>query len=141
MMETHESLTREETVNRSSNRTFGMVLATFFCALAILPVLRGHALRLWAVPLSALFLCAAFLAPKLLGPLNQAWTLLGVALHKITNPIVLGIFFYFVFAPFGWVLRLLGKDFLRLRRAPDVESYWIPRQPPGPAPASMSKQF
>jgi hypothetical protein len=141
MMDTHESFARQETVKRSSNRTFGLVLAAFFSVLAVLPALRGHAVPWWAAPVSALFLCAALLAPKLLGPLNQAWTLLGIALHKITNPIILGIFFYLVIAPFGYVLRLLGKDFLRLRRAPEAESYWIPRQPPGPAAASMSKQF
>ena len=84
---------------------------------------------------------AAVLTPKVLGPLNQAWTALGIALHKISNPVILGIFFYLVFAPFGWVLRRMGKDFLRLRSAPETDSYWIPRQPPGPEPASMSNQF
>ena len=137
----HEKFSREDTVRHSSNRTFGLVLAAFFFLVASLPLLRGHAWRLWPLPLSAAFLLAALLAPKVLGPLNQVWTALGIALHKITNPVILGIFFYLVFAPFGWVLRRMGKDFLRLRPAPEAESYWIPRQPPGPAPASMSKQF
>ena len=46
-------------------------------------------------------------------------TALGIALHKISSPIILGILFYLVFAPFGWVLRRMGKDFLRLRPAPE----------------------
>jgi hypothetical protein len=137
----HENFSRQETVRRSSNRTFGLVLASFFFLVASLPLLRGHAVRWWALPLSAAFLVAGVLTPKVLGPLNQVWTALGIALHKITNPVILGIFFYLVFAPFGWVLRRMGKDFLRLRPAPQAESYWIPRQPPGPASASMSKQF
>jgi hypothetical protein len=141
MTNTHESFSRPETVRQSSDRTFGVVFAALFLAIASLPLLRGHAFRWWALPWSALFLLTAILAPKVLAPLNQAWTALGILLHKITNPLILGIFFYLVFAPFGWVLRRMGKDFLRLRPAPAADSYWIPRQPPGPEPASMSKQF
>ena len=137
----HESFRQPDTVRRSSNRTFGLVLAAFFFLVASLPLLRGRAWRWWALPVSMVFVVAAILAPKVLGPLNQVWTALGIALHKITNPVILGIFFYLVFAPFGWVLRRMGKDFLRLRRAPEAASYWIPRQPAGPAPASMSQQF
>jgi hypothetical protein len=140
-MTAHESFSRPDAVRRSSNRTFGLVFAAFFFLLAILPLIRGHASRWWALPSSAVFLIAAILAPKVLSPLNQAWTALGIALHKITSPIILGILFYFVFAPFGWLLRRMGKDFLRLRPAPASDSYWILRQPPGPEPASMSKQF
>jgi hypothetical protein len=140
MTGTHESFSQPESVRQSSDRTFGLVFAALFLLIASLPLLRGHAFRWWALPWSALFLFAAMLAPKVLTPLNHAWTALGIALHKITNPVILGIFFYLVFAPFGWVLRRMGKDFLRLRPAPQADSYWIPR-PPGPEPASMSKQF
>lgn len=141
MTQTHESFNRPETVRQSSDRTFGLVFAALFFLVTSLPLLRGHAARWWALPWSAVFLFAAILAPKVLAPLNQAWTALGIALHKITSPVILGILFYLVFAPFGWLLRRMGKDFLRLRPAPKAASYWIPRQPPGPEPASMSKQF
>jgi hypothetical protein len=36
---------------------------------------------------------------------------------------------------------MLGKDMLRLKWRPDADSYWIPRQPPGPAPETMKDQF
>jgi hypothetical protein len=132
---------QEEAVKPSSNRTFGLVFAAFFALIALLPMLRGHAVRRWALPLSALFLLAGLAAPKILAPLNRTWTALGTLLHAIVNPLVLGVLFYLVFTPFGWVLRRMGKDFLRLRPAPGAASYWIPRQPPGPPPESMSRQF
>jgi hypothetical protein len=59
----------------------------------------------------------------------------------VVNPIILGILFYLVFTPLGWVLRRMGKDFLRLRPAPEASTYWIPRLPPGPPPETMSRQF
>jgi hypothetical protein len=140
-MAAHENFTRADTVHRSSNRTFGLVMGAFFVLMALLPLVRGHAIRIWALPCAVAFLLAALLAPRMLGPLNQAWTALGAAVHKITNPVVLGVLFYLVFVPFGWLLRRMGADFLRLKRPPETESYWILRRPPGPEPASMSKQF
>jgi hypothetical protein len=131
----------QQTVKQSSNRAFGLVFALFFALVAWLPVLRGHAVRRWALPVSALFLFIALAAPKILAPLNRAWTALGTLLHAVINPLVLGVLFYLVFTPFGWVLRRMGKDFLRLRPAPAAQTYWIARQPPGPPPESMSRQF
>jgi hypothetical protein len=131
----------QQTVKQSSNRAFGLVFALFFALVALLPVLRGHAVRRWALPVSALFLFIALAVPKILAPLNRAWTALGTLLHAVINPLVLGVLFYLVFTPFGWVLRRMGKDFLRLRPAPAAQTYWIARQPPGPPPESMSRQF
>jgi hypothetical protein len=131
----------EDSLKTSSNRTFGFVFAIFFLLIAVLPALRGHALRRWALPVSAIFLLIALAAPKLLAPLNRAWTALGSLLHSIVNPVILGILFYLVFTPLGWLLRRMGKDFLRLRREADASTYWILRDPPGPRPETMTRQF
>ena len=140
-MAAYEDFHRDEDVSPSSNRTFGMVLGAFFALIGVLPLLRGHSLRLWALPLSGIFLLAALFAPAILTPLNRLWTALGSLLHKITNPIILGVFFYAIFTPFGSLMRLFGKDFLRLKLDPDADSYWIVREPAGPPPESMSNQF
>jgi hypothetical protein len=131
----------EDPVRSSSNRTFGLVFAAFFLIVAILPAVRGHALRRWALLPSGVFLLASLAAPAILAPLNRAWTGLGALLQAVVNPIVLGVLFYVVFTPFGWTLRRMGKDFLRLGRAPGAPTYWIPRSPPGPAPETMTRQF
>ena len=141
MTGTHENGSRQEALKPSSDRTFGLVVTAFFFAVAFLPLLRGHRMRGWAVVLGGGFLLAALASPTLLAPLNRFWTALGSALHRITNPIILGVFFYLVFTPLGWFLRLTGKDFLRLKRSPSVASYWIPRDPPGPEPESIANQF
>jgi hypothetical protein len=137
----HENLSRQETVRPSSNRTFGIVFAIFLAVVAFGPLVHGRRVHVWAALLAGLFCLAALAAPKLLAPLNRVWTALGTVLHHVANPIILGILFYLVFTPFGWLLRWMGKDFLRLKKAPDDASYWILRQPPGPDPESMSRQF
>jgi hypothetical protein len=140
-MSTHENWSRPEAPASSSDRTFGFVFAAFFSVLAFLPLLRGHKIRIWAAALSVIFLSISLIAPKTLAPLNRIWTAVGAALHRITNPIILGVFFFLVFTPMGFVMRLMGKDFLRLKRSPASDSYWIPRDPPGPDPSSIANQF
>ena len=49
--------------------------------------------------------------------------------------------YYSLLMPIGLVMRLCGKDPLRLRRDPDAPSYWLVRDPPGPAPETMKNQF
>jgi hypothetical protein len=140
-MAAHEDFHRDESVVPSSNRTFGIVLAAFFALIAVLPLLRGRPVRWWALPLSGIVLFTALVAPAALAPVNRVWTAVGALLHKVTNPILLGVFFYLVITPFGSLLRLFGKDFLALKWASGADSYWILRRPAGPPPESMSNQF
>ena len=83
----------------------------------------------------------AILKPELLAGPNRLWIKLGLLLGKIVSPIALGIVFYCVVAPIGTLVRLTGKDPLRLKLDPRADSYWIPRKPPGPPPDSMNNQF
>jgi hypothetical protein len=41
----------------------------------------------------------------------------------------------------GLIARLLGKDFLRLRRDPVAPTYWLPRQDQQPTPDRLRDQF
>ncbi len=54
---------------------------------------------------------------------------------------VLGIIFYMAVTPTGLLMRLFRRDPLRLRHDPDAPSYWMDRDPPGPAPHSLKDQF
>ena len=137
----HESLERSETVQGSSNRTLGLTFGAVFLIVGLYPWAFGRPVRWWGVVASASFVLLALAAPGVLGPLNKAWTRLGLLLHRITSPIVLGIMFFVVVTPTGFLMRLLGKDVLRLRMEPDAPSYWIERQPPGPKPDTLSNQF
>jgi hypothetical protein len=44
----------------------------------------------------------------------------------------LSIFFLLILTPLGLLLRLTGKDLLKLKRAPGAASYWNVSRPPGP---------
>ena len=95
----------------------------------------------WGLAIAALFGAAAFLAPKPLKPLNLAWFKFGLLLHRIVNPLIMSLVYYLSVVPTGLIMRALGRDLLRLKIDRDADTYWIPRQPPGPAPETMKDQF
>ena len=125
----------------SSDRTFGLVFATFFLVVAALPLLQGAPWRTWSLAVAGILVLISLVAPRLLGPFNRLWTWFGLLLHRITSPIALGLLFYGVVMPTGLIMRLVGKDPLRLRIEPEARTYWIERMPPGPQPESLKNQF
>ena len=133
--------TPTEPVKTASDRSFGVVFTVVFLIIAGWPMLSGGGVRGWSLALAGLFALAAGLRPVWLAPLNRQWTRLGLFLHRIVNPLVLGLIFILTIMPTGLVMRLLGKDPLRLKKDPAAASYWIERQPPGPAPESLPRQF
>jgi saxitoxin biosynthesis operon SxtJ-like protein len=134
---THEDFSRHEDFKPSSDRSFGLVIATVFLVIAFWPL----TVRWWALAVAAVFAALALTWTAALAPLNKWWTKLGVLLYRVVSPIALGLLFYVAVVPVGLLMRVLGKDPLRLRRDPDAASYWIDRTPPGPTPESMKNQF
>jgi hypothetical protein len=140
-MKTHEDLTRTQAVKQTSDRFFGLTFFVVFLAIALWPLLRHGPIRLTALGLALGFLIVSLITPKLLGPLNRLWLKFGALLHSITSPVILGVMFYLVITPIGLIMRLAGKDLLRLKFDPGCQSYWIKREPPGPEKESLIKQF
>jgi hypothetical protein len=137
----HEDFTREEEVHGSSERSFGIVMGIFFALVGLLPLLHGGAVRWWALGLAAVFLTLGWLWTAPLRPFNRLWFRFGLLLSRIISPVVLALLFYVTVTPVGLLMRAFGKDPMRLRRNTATESYWIAREPPGPAPESMKHQF
>jgi hypothetical protein len=88
----------------------------------------------------ASLMAAAFLAPEALAPVNRAWNKLGVLLHKITNPVILGAMFLFAIVPTGLVMRVFGKDPMARRMGRD-QPYWVKRNTSGSTPDSLTQPF
>ncbi len=137
----HEDFQRHDPAGGGSDRSFGFVFAVVLGAVALLPLWDGRVPHWWVLAMAAVFLVLAIAAPRLLRPLNRLWHRFGLLLARLMNPLVLGLLFYFVITPIGLVMRMAGKDPLRLRWQPKSESYWIERAPPGPEPETMKNQF
>lgn len=137
----HEQFDRGAAGRGSTDRSFGLVFAVFFALAGLWPLRSGRPVRGWVLAAACVMLAAALARPALLHPLNRLWTSLGLLLGRVVNPVVMAVMFALVFVPAGLVSRLLRKDPLRLRPDPSAASYWLVREPPGPEPETMAKQF
>ena len=124
-----------------SNRKFGALFFVVFGVLAGLSWWRGTAPFPYLAGISAAFLVTALVVPGVLTPLNRLWMAFALLLNKVMSPIVLGVLFFVLFAPVGFVMRLAKRDLMRRRFDRTAASYWIPRVPPGPPGDSLRNQF
>lgn len=137
----HEDFAARREIKAGSERALGIVFAVVLLLIGLWPLLGGAPVRPWALIAAGVFLALGLLAPKLLRPLNKAWFLFGKFLHKIVNPIIMGLVFFTTVTPTAIIMRLMGKDPLRRKLDPEAKSYWIERDPPGPDPQTMHRQF
>lgn len=140
-MQTHETVSSFRKIVLGSNRKFGLTFGAVFLFLGVSPLLRAGSPRWALIAIAIGFFIAAICRPDWLMPLNSAWFKFGLVLNKIISPIIMGLLFFGVVAPFGWLLRRQGRDLLDLALKPEAETYWIQRDPPGPAQGTLSKQF
>ena len=59
-------------------------------------------------------------------------------IKSIFSPILIALVYIFIVIPIGIILRLSGKDLLRLKFEKNSKSYWIERNKPM---NSMKSQF
>ena len=124
-----------------SDRNFGLLLCAALVVIGLWPLWRHQPVRWWAVALGVVFGAVALAAPGLLAPLKRIWMTFGRLLGRVVSPVVMGALLYVVITPVGLVQRLFGRDALHLALDREAETYWQFRQPPGPAPDSMTNQF
>ena len=121
----------------SSNKSFGVVFFVVFLLIALYPLINNEEVRAWSLITSVIFLILGLLNSKFLNPLNKLWFKFGILLGKIISPIIMGIIFFFVVTPIGFIMRLLSKDILNLKYN-NENSYWIKKTGPK---SKMKNQF
>ena len=111
-------------INKSTNKSFGLVFFIVFFLIGIYPLWNEDSIRVWSILISIVFLILGLLNSKILTPLNIIWFKFGILLGKIISPLIMGIIFFLVVTPIGLFMRILGKDLLNLKTNKN-HSYWI----------------
>ena len=140
-MGAHEDFSRKHEIRAASDRSFGIVFAVFFALVAVWPVIHRRPIHWWAFAVSGVLLLVTLVQPCYLHPLNRTWMRLAVLFNGIVTPIIMSLLFFGIFTPIAMLFRLQGKNPLRLGFERDSKSYWLERNPPGPPPESMARQF
>ncbi len=119
---------------------FGYGLGVAMAFLAVLAMYRGDPSKMETLALfSAALWAFALIIPKLL--YLPAW-LIEEAFKLVTRTtmyIMLFVVFYFIFAPVGIMIRLLGKDPLDAKIDTGAETFWIKREHRDPS--HIERQF
>jgi len=113
-----------------SNQKFGLFFTVVFAVAAVYFYYSDNVT--WAYLLIAaaiIFLLVTLIKSDALLPLNKLWIRFGLLLGMVVSPIVLGIIFFGLFTPIAVVMRLSGRDELRLKFT-QKESHWISRGEP-----------
>ena len=113
-----------------SNRKFGFFFTFIFTVAAAYFYYATNVS--WAylfIGAALIFLFVTLIKSDVLLPLNKLWMRFGFLLGMIVSPIVLGIIFFGLFTPIAMLMRLSGRDELRLKFSHKV-SHWIPRREP-----------
>lgn len=121
----------------SSNKSFGIVFSIFFLIISLYPLFKGDELRFWALIISIIFLILGLLNSKILTPLNKLWFKFGILLGNFISPVVMGVVFFAVVTPTSFIMKVLGKDLLNLKKN-NKKTYWIEKSK---IKSSMKQQF
>lgn len=113
-------------MSHQSNRAFGLTIATVMAIIWSMAYFVFASFLIWPVVTAGVFVLVALAVPSVLLPLNRLWVLALGAVGHINNRIVLGVFFYSVFMPIGFLMRLFGKDPMHKSPQPAITSYFTP---------------
>ena len=127
---------KNKKIKMSSNRSFGLVFFAIFLIISIWPLLDDKDIRIWSLIVSLIFLILGILNSNLLKPFNKIWFKFGIFLGKIVSPIIMGLVYFLVVTPTGFIMRFLGKDLLKLKKNKN-NTYWLAKN----YKSSMKDQF
>jgi hypothetical protein len=123
-------------------RWFGGLGMPFLWGVALWLTVRHNAAG-WAVGVATIGLLLgiiAYVRPQLLRPVYIGWMMAVFPIGWVIGHVLLGIVYFGVLTPVGWLLRLSGHD--PLDRQPDrsAATYWQPRTRQR-KPADYFRQF
>ena len=124
--------------NISSNRSFGLVFSIFFFIIFSYNFFLNNDFNIYILLLSIIFLILGVLNSKILYPMNRVWIYFGYLLGKFITPVVLFTLYFSIVLPTNLVLKIIGKDIMRLKYNKNTKSYWELRNK---KPNSMDNQF
>ena len=123
-----------------SNRKFGFFFTLVFVVAATYFYYSDNVTWTFVFSAAALaFLLVTLIKSDALLPLNKLWMRFGLLLSMIVSPIVLGVIFFGLFTPYALIMRIFGRDELRLK-IKKVETHWKSRSQTMPQ-TDFTQQF
>jgi hypothetical protein len=124
----------------AEGRKFGLTLGLAFTTFGLIFVWRGKTTKAAvAFALGGVLIAAGLFVPTSLGPVERAWMGLAHAISKVTTPIFMGIVYFVVITPMGFIRRRLGSPVAPAKTR--LDSRWDHNPPEDSIGERMEHQF
>ena len=124
--------------SKENNKGFGLLFFIVFLLIGLWPLIKGDSPRILFFFIALAFLILGLMNAKILSPLNRLWIKFGELLGKIIAPVVMAFIYFIILTPLSFLVRITGKDLLKIRFSNKIKTYWIKRIKDL---GSMKKQF
>jgi len=114
-------------LDRKGLRAFGLTTGAIVAVLfgLFFPWLLARPIPYWPWAIAGILGVWGLAAPTTLRPVYRVWMRFGLLLSKVTTPLILGLVFFLVILPMGWLKRIFGQDAMRRRFDAGAASYRI----------------
>ena len=125
---------------KKQNRKFGYTVAIALLVLSLFDIFIKHRHNWWiGFAIAILLLLFALIKPVALNPLRLVWDKIGHLLGTINTYVLLTVFYFLILSPLGMIMRLFGKDILKVKWVKNKKSYW--ESAVDKVESSMTNQF
>lgn len=125
-------MAKQKTKTKKELRKFGIVMTIPLGIIGGVLFWKGNSAGNYFLILATFFLISGLLLPGILGPIERIWMKFAEIISGVMTRVILILTLYLVIAPMGLLLRLIGKDLLKMKFEPDRTSYWEPVEKDGP---------
>ena len=80
------------------------------------------------------------IAPRLVRVIYIGANLIAFPIGWVVSHVLLGLLYYGLITPLGWMMRRIHRDRLRIKRPADARTYWVAR-PSSDDPSRYLQQF
>lgn len=118
-------------------RDFGLVMTVPLALIGAYLWWKGRGAYPYLLGAAGFFLVTGLLVPQILRPIEKVWMKLAEIMGAVMSRVILTLAFYLMITPFGFLLKLMGKDLLDLQLSEQRESYWVATEEDGPSTRPM----
>ena len=136
MIEELKNISNSNKDIKSFGITIGVIL---FIISAFLMYYNKEAYQLIAI-IASIFVLLGVILPILLKPIYFVWMIFAAILGWVMTRVILSVVFYLIITPIGLITKLIGEDFLSLRKV-ESDSYWNFRDSSEELNQNYEKQF
>ena len=128
---------------KSSNkdiRNFGITIGIILLVISFILFYNDKSSYQSVAYISGAFISIGIIIPILLKPIYVLWMIFAVILGWVMTRVILSIIFFLIITPIGFLTKLLGEDFLALKKIKS-DSFWNYRDNSEEIKQNYEKQF